>query len=86
MKNQGVSTYDDQIETYARSEEIETTDLSGPLSFLSAQEDILVEPEEDTLAHQIRNDIRKTIPPQIYALIGGMVEAIESLEAKDDED
>ncbi len=83
-KKIGINAYDVQIENYARSSSNEIVGFSDHLIDVAERENIYIEDDVKTLDHEIKNDIRKTIPPQIYSLISGMIEAIETLEASDE--
>ncbi len=80
----GLRAYGEQIENYSRSSANEMTGISQQLMDMATSQNIMIEDDEDTLEHQVKNDIRKNIPPQIYSLISGMIEAIENLEGEID--
>ncbi len=85
MKKYGVKAYDAQIENSARLDSSTIDGLSEYIVKIANEENIPIEEDVDTLTHQIRNDISKNIPPQIYSLISSMIDVIEQLEADNNE-
>jgi flagellar biosynthesis protein FlhB len=80
MKRKGVGTYDAQIESYTRSDANELDGLSALLKQEAEKQNIPVEKKMDTLKEQVGNDLRKNIPPQLYAVVSGIVDVIGKLE------
>jgi len=48
----------------------------------AAVRDITVEPTPEKAKHMIKNDLRDSIPPQLFALIAKVTSAIESTSEK----
>jgi len=83
MKKKGVNVYDDQIESYAKSDANELESLSRVILEEAKKQDMPVESDIKTLKNQIGNDIRKNIPPQLYAVVSGIVDVIGRLEEEE---
>jgi len=80
MKKKGVNIYDNQIESYAKSDANELDSLSKLIRDEAIKQDIPVENDINTLKNQVGNDLRKNIPPQLYAVVSGIVDVIGQLE------
>jgi len=83
MRNKGVGIYDDQIESYAKSDANELESFSKVIKEEAKKQDIPVEPDIKTLKDQVGNDLRKNIPPQLYAVVSGIIDVIGKLEEED---
>lgn len=83
MRNKGVSIYDDQIESYAKSDANEMESLSKTIKEEAQKENIPVESDIKTLKEQVGNDLRKNIPPQLFAVVSGIVDVIGKLEEEE---
>lgn len=83
MKNKGVSIYDDQIESYAKSDANEMESFSKVIKEEAQKQNIPVENSIKTLKDQVGNDLRKNIPPQLYAVVSGIVDVIGKLEEEE---
>lgn len=80
MRRKGVNVYDAQIESYAKSDVNELDGVSEFIKQEAEKQNIPVEKKVDTLKEQIGNDLRKNIPPQLYAVVSGIVDIIGKLE------
>lgn len=80
MRKKGVNIYDAQIESYAKSDVNELDGISAYIQQEAQKQSIPVEKKLDTLKEQIGNDLRKNIPPQLYAVVSGIVDMIGKLE------
>lgn len=76
----GFQVYDDQIESYSKSDANGLEGLSRFVRDEALDRGMAVEEDIDTLKAQIGNDIRKNIPPQLYAVVSGIAEAIAQIE------
>ncbi len=63
MRKKGVDIYDDQIESYAKSDVNELESFSRVIKEEAKKQDIPVESDIKTLKDQVGNDLRKNIPP-----------------------
>lgn len=79
MRNKGVSIYDDQIESFAKSDANEMDNFSKAIKEEAKKENIPVESDIKTLKDQVGNDLRKNIPPQLFAVVSGIVDVIGQL-------
>ena len=83
MKNKGVSIYDNQIESYAKSDANEMESFSKVIKDEAQKQNIPVESNIKTLKDQVGNDLRKNIPPQLFAVVSGIVDVIGKLEEEE---
>lgn len=83
MRKNGVGIYDDQIESYAKSDANELESFSRVIKEEAKKQDIPVESDIKTLKDQVGNDLRKNIPPQLYAVVSGIIDVIGKLEEED---
>lgn len=83
MMKKGVNIYDEQIESYAKSEANELESISRLIRDEAEKQNVPVEKDIDTLKNQVGNDLRKNIPPQLYAVVSGIVEVIGQLEEEE---
>lgn len=83
MRKKGVGIYDDQIESYAKSDANELESFSRVIKEEAKKQDIPVESDIKTLKDQVGNDLRKNIPPQLYAVVSGIIDVIGKLEEED---
>ncbi len=67
-EKKGVDIYDDQIESYAKSDVNELESFSRVIKEEAKKQDIPVESDIKTLKDQVGNDLRKNIPPQLFAV------------------
>ncbi|WP_430883822.1 hypothetical protein [Fusibacter sp. JL216-2] len=83
MRKKGVDIYDDQIESYAKSDVNELESFSRVIKEEAKKQDIPVESDIKTLKDQVGNDLRKNIPPQLFAVVSGIIDVIGKLEEED---
>ncbi len=83
MKTKGIRVYDAQIESYAKSDANDFDGLSTYIKKEAEKQNIPIEKNADTLKEQVGNDLRKNIPPQLYAVVSGIVEIIGRLEEEE---
>ncbi len=76
----GIGIYDDQIESYAKSDVNNLDSFSQVIKDEAEKQSIPVESDIQTLKNQVGNDLRKNIPPQLFAVVSGIVEVIGQLE------
>jgi len=86
MRNKGVSIYDDQIESFAKSDANEMDNFSKVIKEEAKKENIPVESDIKTLKDQVGNDLRKNIPPQLFAVVSGIVDVIGQLEEEESDE
>ena len=81
----GVNVYDNQIEAFAKTDEKGFQNYSEALIQEANKQNIPVENNVETLKSQVGNDLRKNIPPQLYAVVSGIVDLIGRVEEDSDE-
>lgn len=81
----GIGSYNQQLETYSQSELNDLEKIATGISKVAQEKEIPMEKNPKNLKHMIGNDLRETVPPQLYTVIAGLTEMIKALERDEDE-
>ena len=85
VQKRGIGSYTQQLDTYSQSDLNDLESVATTIAERAKEQEIPLESDPKTLRHMIGNDLRETVPPQLYTVIAGLTEMIKTLERDEDE-
>lgn len=80
MKNRAYETYLKELEDFSQTGKNDLEGIARDISEKAQEKGIVMERDPKLLKTMIGNDLRETVPPQLYSLIAGFTEMIRELE------
>lgn len=85
MNSRAYDTYLKELDAFSQTGKNDLEGIAADIAAKSQEQGIVMERDPKLLKTMIGNDLRETVPPQLYSLIAGFTELIRELEGETNE-